>query len=160
MIHAYNATKHETTGYSPYFLMFGWHPRLSIDAFRGTQNGLLAEASRDSYIQKLDKRFKFVYKTAANEAQKTSRRHNSRYDLKACNSVLKPGDRVFLKNVSIRGRHKLANNWERTPYVIQSQPFKNIPVYVLRHEHGSKNTRIVHRNLILSIGSLPINEIS
>lgn len=95
MIHAYNATKHETTGYSPYFLMFGWHPRLSIDAFRGTQNGLLAEASRDSYVQKLDKRFKSVYKTAANEAQKTSRRHKTRYDLKACNSVLKPGDRVF-----------------------------------------------------------------
>ena len=65
-----------------------------------------------------------------------------------------------MKNVSIRGTHKLANKWVRTPNVIQSQPDKNIPVYVFRHEHGSKNTRTVHRILLLSIGSLPINEIS
>lgn len=39
LIHAYNATKHDTTGYSPHFFMFRWHPRLSIDAFLGTQNG-------------------------------------------------------------------------------------------------------------------------
>ena len=75
--------------------MFGWHPRLSIDACLCTQNGLLAEASRDSYVQKLEKRLKFAYKTAANEAQKASRRHKTCYDLKARNSVLKPGDRVL-----------------------------------------------------------------
>lgn len=96
LIHAYNATKYETAGYSLHFLMFGWHPRLSIDAFLGTQNGLLAaEASRDSYVQKLEKRLKFAYKTAANEAQKASRRHKTRYDLKARNSVLKPGEQYL-----------------------------------------------------------------
>lgn len=32
LVQAYNATRHDTTGYSPHYLMFGWHPRLVIDA--------------------------------------------------------------------------------------------------------------------------------
>ena len=105
-------------GTSPHFLMFGWHPRLAIDAFLGNQTNLSSSSDRTSYIANLKRRLQFAYKTAAKTAEKASRRHKSRYDLKVRQSVLEPGDRVLLKNVAFRGRHKLENKWGKEPYIV------------------------------------------
>jgi hypothetical protein len=44
------------------------------------------------------------------------------------------GDRVLLKKVGFKGKHKLANKWERDPYIMESQPDTAIPVYALTPE--------------------------
>ncbi len=102
----------------------------------------------------------FAYATAAKHADKSARRHKSRYDLKVRESIVNVGDRVLVKNVSVRGKCKLANRWERQPYIVDSQPDPSIPVYVIVPEYGRKRPRTVHRNLLLPIGSLPTTELS
>ena len=92
--------------------MFGSHPRLPIDAFLGVNIELSQGKSHDSYAKQLERRLQFAYKTAAKVAEKASKRHKTRYDLKVRNSVLQQGDRVLLKNIHIRGKQKLANRWK------------------------------------------------
>ncbi|CAC5391254.1 unnamed protein product [Mytilus coruscus] len=117
--------------------------------------------SHESYASQLEKRLQYAYKTAAKVAEKASRRHKTRYDLKVRNSVLKKGDRVLLKNIHIKGRQKLANRWNREPFIVVSKPDINIPVYVVKPEYGKSKskTKTVHRNLLLAIYSLPTEEL-
>ena len=44
---AYNATRHETTMFPPIYLMFGCHPRLSIDAFFGLNPSVESDNSKE-----------------------------------------------------------------------------------------------------------------
>ena len=53
LVQASNTTKSSSTGYSPHFLMFGWHPRLPVDAYLGTTPGNEGEACHSAYITKL-----------------------------------------------------------------------------------------------------------
>jgi hypothetical protein len=59
---------------------------------------------------------KFAYKTAAKVAEKASKRHKTRYDLRVRHSNLQKGDRVLLKKVGFKGKHKLEN--KHFPYFV------------------------------------------
>ena len=50
LTHAYNAAEHESTGYSPFFLMYGRHPRLAIDAFLGLRQDQDLPKSHMDYV--------------------------------------------------------------------------------------------------------------
>ena len=63
-----------------------------------------------------------------------------------------------MKNVTIRGKHKLADLWEQKPYTVLDQPCADIPVYRVRMEDGTGRIRTLHRNLLLPIGSIPLQE--
>ena len=52
VVHAYNATFYDLTGNSPYFLMFGRHPRLAIDTFLGLFPNTQSASSKTGYIKK------------------------------------------------------------------------------------------------------------
>ena len=119
LVHAYNATIHDSTGYSPYFLMYGRHPRLAIDAFLGLSPDALSATRQTEFVRKLQERLHFAYQTAQKSAQKSAAKHKANYDLNVRNSALKPGDRVLVRNVGLRGKQKLADHWERHPLCCQ-----------------------------------------
>ena len=53
LTHAYNCTMSQTTGFSPFFLMFGRIPKIPIDVKFGVTLPNLLDTSQQNYAQKL-----------------------------------------------------------------------------------------------------------
>jgi transposase InsO family protein len=153
MVHAYNATVHDSTGYSPYYLMFGRHPRLAIDALLGLHFEDVNARYANEYTRKLHKRLTTSYQKAKEMASKTAEMNKHKYDFKVRAAKLIPGDLVLVRNVTLRGKQKIADRWENEPYIVVSQPNVDIPVYdVKRNNPRARRIRRLHRNLILPLG--------
>jgi hypothetical protein len=56
------------------------------------------------------------------------------YDIKVRGVTIQKGDRVLVKQVSFDGKHKLADTWEKVPYVVVDQVNSDIPVFNVTRE--------------------------
>lgn len=152
LVHAYNCTRNDTTGYTPYELMFGRQPRLPVDlAF-----GLPVDAptkSHSQYVQDLKARLRESYDIATKNAEKVAGRNKRRFDKRVVASNLEEGDRVLVKNVRLRGKHKLADKWEQGVYVVVKR-IRDLPVYAVQPEGKTGSLRTLHRDLLLPCGFL------
>lgn len=154
LTHAYNCTKHDSTGYSPYFLMFGRKPQLPVDvAFDIGTDKNTKGVDFGAYTKSLKERLTYAYEMAQKHQGSSSNYQKSKYDLKARAAVVSPGDSVLVRQVHLRGRHKLADKWSSDVYTVLDQPNPEIPVYTVRPEGGGTE-RTLHRNLLLPVGTL------
>ena len=152
MTHAYNCTKHASTTYSPYYLMFGRHPRLPIDVEFGlpkTNSG--DNSSKSRYVQKLRRRLNYAFQKANKFANQQTQKYKSSYDKSIKGPQLQEKDIVFVKIVAHKGRHKLQDKWEPEEYVVVEQPIAGTPVYRVQPVTRG-NIRTLHRNLLLPLG--------
>ena len=97
-----------------------------------------------------------AYKIASKEGEKAAFRHKGIYDRKIRGSTVEVGDRVLVRRVGFTSKHKLANRWEEEVYEVLEQPDKSIPVFVVKCEGGSGKRRTLHRNMLLPVNFLPI----
>ena len=156
MTHAYNAAEHESTGYAPFFLMFGRHPRLAIDAFLGLKQHQDTPCSHQDYVGKLKQRLGYAYDKASKEAKRSADKQKKYYDQKVKFFRLEPGDRVYVRNVGLKGKQKLADIWGKHPYIVKSQAVPDIPVYEVQQENNKAKSKLLHRNMLLQFFGLPV----
>ncbi|KYO36569.1 hypothetical protein Y1Q_0024278 [Alligator mississippiensis] len=81
LVHAYNTTRNDTTGASPYSLMFGREPRLPLDLCFGVAKDQGESESYGQYAQKLRERLQRAYRLAVEAAHRNTAWHKQRYDL-------------------------------------------------------------------------------
>ena len=146
---AYNATRSQVTGYSPYFLMMGRRPRLPIDLLFPTSRQLPNQKGIHEYVNalysSLRKATSVARKSAANEAA----RHKRLYDRRAGSVELRPGDIVLVSLDAFRGQNrKLKNKWGGDIHTVIRQVAEGVPTYEVRNERTKKVT-ILHRARLL-----------
>lgn len=159
VIHAFNCTRNEATGYAPYFLLFGRNPRLPIDLMFGLTAKDQSSSHRD-YAEKWRTRMAKAYKLASKSACKEGMRGKTLYDRKVHGAELSPGCRVLIRNLNEKGGPgKLRSFWEDRVYVVTQRKHTDSPVYELKPENGKGRVRVMHRNLMLPCDFLPVEEV-
>lgn len=157
LAHAYNCTKNEVTGFSPYELMFGRQPRLPVDLAFGLPVGNKRKSPHSQYVKALKSHLEESYRLATQATVKSGLRNKARFDKMVTESTLEVGDRVLVRNVRVRGKHKLADKWEPAVHIVVKRAGE-LPVYTVRPENEEGRLRTLHRDLLLPCGFLPAVE--
>ena len=153
LVHAYNCTRNDATGYSPFELMFGRTPRLPVDDTFGLV-GNSTELSHVEFVEDLRQRLEESYRLARANIGKHQDSAKKYYDRKVRGNSIRVGDKVLVKKTSFQeGKHKLANRWEDQVYEVVMQ-LDNLPVFEIVPEDGKGKRKRMHRNNLLPIASV------
>ena len=150
LIYSYNCTPNSSTGYSPYYLLFGREPRLMIDRTLGLQDTAESGGNDlDEWVEDHYKKLLDAFQDANSRLQKEATRRKTLHDQKVTDQGLVVGTKVFLRN-RVQGRNKIQDTWSSIPYVVVDRPDTQGNVYIVKPltpEGGG--TKVINRKDLL-----------
>ena len=121
---AYNSTPHETTGITPYRMVFGTEISIPLDLVSDRiQEGEEEEVpvSESEYVRNLENELDLTHQVARETIGKSTERQKIQYDRKVHERTYDIGDLVrrHQKNVRVGIKEKLSRNWTGPWVVVQ-----------------------------------------
>ncbi|CAM4516070.1 unnamed protein product [Leuciscus chuanchicus] len=114
------------------------------------KDGVLYRRSKD---QKDLREAVHIAKRNTTDAQ---RKQAQGYNKRSKGAPLEVGDRVLLVNKKERGKGKLADVWDSAVHVVIWKD-SSLPIYRVENP-TTKNSKVVHRNFLLPVNFLPLEE--
>ena len=143
---AYNVTTHASTGYSPFYLMFGQEPKLPIDLFlpRPEAETVAGDAETvETWVSLHRKRLEETYRIAKRQTEREADRRKRLYDENARPNLLPNGTLGYLRKRT-KGRNKIQDSWHSRIYRVISRQGEN-HVYVVKPLDGLSEPKTVNR---------------
>ena len=145
LVFAYNSAEHATTGFTPYFLMFGRKPNLLVDNMIPVGNPEQKVVSLNEWSENhrkiLNKAFELTRENTKYEAAK----RKSIFDRKVNEKPLQIGDSVLLRHHPL-GRNKIQDNWKSLPHKVANVTGNVVKVVPA---DGAGSAKRVHRTEVL-----------
>ena len=105
------------------------------------------------YAKKLRDHVKWAHKKADLFQCKEAQWHQQNYDRYIKAVSLRMGDTALVHVTVFKGRHKIQSRWENKDYVVEWQPYPNLPIYVVHPIDGGRCSHTLHRNYLLPINN-------
>ncbi|XP_063785579.1 uncharacterized protein LOC134933980 [Pseudophryne corroboree] len=141
----YNHTCHTSTGYSPYYLLFGRPGKLPADLQLHLPDTETQVQLQTPWVREHQRRLHEASILVDQRLKAMHERQRRDYDRNAQACPLPVGSIVFKKNN--RPQSKLDSKWELSPYVITEEPLSTMAVYQITRQDGTR-PQWVHRNQI------------
>ena len=152
----YNSTINKSTGFSPFYLMFGRQSVLSIDSiFQTEKNGsYLKEVSHKKFACDWKNSMQQAFHLANNNIKKAADYNKQHYDKRVQGVELELGDQVLVRNMREKGgTGKLKSFWEERIFKVIEKK-KDLPVYKVISLADKRDSRVLHRNLMMKCNDL------
>ena len=153
LVHAYNCTWNSATGFSPYYFMYGRQPHLLVDVTLGLASCTITEQNTSKFIPKMRGCSRWAPRKAEAFQGKEAQQLKWNYDKRGRAVALGVRDTVLVCVTTFKGHHKIQDRWENREYLVEKQPYPDVPVHVVcpRDREGCSWTQ--HRNYLLPINS-------
>ena len=149
LLFAYNTTVHQSTGHSPYELMFGQKPQLPVDLLLGRADEEPSPTTPDDWVKEHQDHLATVYVAARKhlDAAATAR---ERRQPPTTTSILPVGTLIYRRNHG-PGRRKIQDVWESTVYQVVECLDNVGTVYKIQSRNNPEQQKNVHRSQIRPI---------
>ncbi|KAG1960088.1 interleukin-1 receptor accessory protein-like 1-A [Pimephales promelas] len=147
LVFCYNTTPHQSTGESPHFLMFGQDPQLPVDFLLGRVRESGTGTVHD-WIQEHESRLQVAFEGARERLASAAARRKDYHDKRVKEMPLSEGQRVYLRNVGVRGRNKIQDLWSSVDYQVLRVPKDKGVVYTIAPVNDLGKVRHVHRTML------------
>lgn len=140
LVYAYNVTPHSSTGYSPYYLLFGVQPHLPVDALLGQEP--ITDDKLD-WLKVHQERLRDAHVRAKEYAERKAVERAIQHEEKVYCPTVEIGQHVYLRHRP-PGRNKIQDAWSSTVYrVVEVQG----TTYTVESVEGDMVKRVHRSNL-------------
>uniref|UniRef100_A0AAQ4S8F2 Gypsy retrotransposon integrase-like protein 1 n=1 Tax=Gasterosteus aculeatus aculeatus TaxID=481459 RepID=A0AAQ4S8F2_GASAC len=158
VLFSYNTTPHQSTGESPFLLMFGQEPRLPVDFLLGRVRDPVGGHVHE-WIQEHQARLQLAFEGATERLRLAAKRRKNNHDQQVRAVPLSVGQLVWLRDFSARGRHKLRDLFGPVQYQVLKVPREGGSVYTIAPVDEPTKVRQVNRALLKAVaGPHPPND--